>query len=150
MASKVPQKEEAPETHPDRPLLDLSDAAVTALIRTAKRCGFVTHDQINALLASDDINSEQLENILARLSEIGINVIDTKEARPGEEVAAPEEPKEEETEGENEIVETRQRSLPAKSTVKEPAARTDDPMRMYFGDVLCAVKIWRRKWLQVP
>jgi RNA polymerase primary sigma factor len=142
MASKVPQKEEklgteAPQTPPDRPLLDLSDAAIKALIRTAKRCGFVTHDQISALLASDEVNSEQLENILAMFSEIGINVIDTKEARPGEEVAAHEAPEkdEEETEGENGIVEIRQPSLPAKSAVKEPAERTDDPVRMYFGEM---------------
>jgi len=52
MASKIPQKEEkpvteGPETAPDMTLLDLSDAAVKTLIRTAKRCGYVTHVQIN-------------------------------------------------------------------------------------------------------
>jgi RNA polymerase primary sigma factor len=143
MASKVPQKEEklrteAPETHPDRPLLDLSDAAVTALIRTAKRCGFVTYEQINALLASDEVNSEGLENILAMFSEVGIGVIETKEAQLGEEVAAHEEPEEEtaeETAGKNEIVEIRQPSLPAKSAVKALAERTDDPVSMYFGEM---------------
>jgi RNA polymerase primary sigma factor len=142
MASKIPQKEEklegeAPEIPPDRPLLDLSDAAVKALIRTAKRCGFVTHDQINALLASDEVNSEQLENILAMFCEMGINVIETKEARLGEEVAVHEEPEEdeEEPEGKNGIVEIRQRSLPAKPAVKEPAERTDDPVRIYFGEM---------------
>jgi RNA polymerase primary sigma factor len=139
MASKIPHKEEklgteAPQTHPDRPLLDLSDAAVKALIRTAKRCGFVTHDQINALLASDEVNSEQLENILAMFSEMGINVIETKEAQVGEVVAAHEEP-EEETEGKNEIMEIRQPSLPAKSAVKALAERTDDPVGMYFGEI---------------
>ena len=76
MASKVPQMveklgTEAPQTPLDRSLLDLSDAAVKALIRTAKRCGYVTHDQINALLASDEVNSERLENILAMFSEMG-------------------------------------------------------------------------------
>ena len=70
MASKVSQKAEklgteGLETPSDKPLLDLSDAAVKALIRTAKRRGYVTHDQINALLASDDADSERLENILA-------------------------------------------------------------------------------------
>jgi len=138
MASKVPQKDEklgteAPQTPLDTPLLDVSDAAVKALIRIAKRRGFVTHDQINALLASDEVNSEQLENILAMFSEIGINVIETKDARLGEEVAAHEE--EEQTEGEAEIVEIRQPSLPAKSAVKAPAERTDDPVRMYFGEM---------------
>jgi RNA polymerase primary sigma factor len=139
MASKVLQKEEklgteAPQTPPDRPLLDLSDAAIKALIRTAKRCGYVTHDQINALLASDEVNSEGLENILAIFSEIGINVIETNEAQLEEVVAAHEEP-ENETEGENAIVEIRQRSVPAKPAVKAPAERTDDPVRMYFGEI---------------
>ncbi|MGC2075304.1 MAG: RNA polymerase sigma factor region1.1 domain-containing protein, partial [Xanthobacteraceae bacterium] len=142
MASKIPQKEEklgteVPETAPDRPLLDRSDTAVKALIRTAKRWGFVTHDQINALLASDEINSEQIENILTIFSEIGINVIETKEAQLEEGVAAHEEPEEDEerTEGENEIVEIQHRSVPAKSAVKTPAERTDDPVRMYFGEI---------------
>jgi len=140
MASKVPQKEEklgteGPENPPDRPLLDLSDAAVKALIRTAKRCGYVSHAQINALLVSGEVNSEQIENILAMFSEMGINVIETKEARLGEELTALEEPEEdkEETEGESGIVEIRPQSLPAKPAVKEPAERTDDPVRMYFG-----------------
>ena len=65
MASKIAQKEEkvgteGSETPPDRPLLDLSDAAVKALIRGARKRGYVTHDQITALLASDEVNSEQI------------------------------------------------------------------------------------------
>ena len=139
---KVSQKAEklsteGSETPSDKPVLDLSDAAVKALIRTAKRRGYVTHEEINALLASDEVNSEQIENILARFSEIGINVIETKEARLGEESAASEEPEEdeEETEGENEIVKIEHQPVPAKSTVKEPAERTDDPVRMYFGEM---------------
>ena len=140
MASKVPQKEEkpgteGPESPPDRPLLDLSDAAVKTLIRTAKRCGYVTHDQINALLALDEVNSEQIDNILAKFSEVGINVVESKEAQLGEELATREEPEEEETEGKNEIMEIRQPSLPAKSAVKGPTERTDDPVGMYFGEI---------------
>ena len=71
MASAIkvtPQKEKGPEkvseTPHDRPVLDLSDAAVKELIRTAKKRGYVTHDQINALLASEEANSEQIETIL--------------------------------------------------------------------------------------
>jgi len=144
MASTIkvtPQKEKIPEnevseTPPDRPVLDLSDAAVKALIRTAKRRGYVTHDQINALLASEDVNSEQIESILAKFSEMGINVVETKEARLEEEVETREEPEEgEEAEGENELVEIQQRSVPAKTGAKEPAERTDDPVRMYLRDM---------------
>jgi len=150
MASNVSQKAEklgteGPETPSDRPLLDLSDAAVKALIRTAKRRGYVTHDQLNALLASDEVNSEQIENVLAMFSEMGINVIEIKEARLGEEAAAHEEPEdEEETEGDNELAEIRQTSLPAKSTAKAPAERTDDPVRTYFGKI-ASVKLLSRE-----
>src|SRR5215471_5687902 len=139
MASKIkepPQKEEIPEKEGrETPLLDLPDAAVKELTRTAKRRGYVTHDQINALLASDEVNSEQIESILAKFSEIGINVVETKEARLEEEVDTREEPEEEETEGESELVEIQQRSALAKSGGKEPAERTDDPVRMYLRDM---------------
>src|SRR6516225_8803194 len=134
MASKIKvtrQKVEMLEKQgPETPLLDLSDAAVKALIRSAKKRGYVTHDQINAMLASAEVNSEQIENILAMFSE-------TKEARLEEEVAASEEPEEEEdgTEGKNEVLEIQQPSVPAKSVVKEPAERTDDPVRMYLREM---------------
>ena len=139
MASKIkvtPQKEEmlekeGPET---RPLLDLSDAAVKELIRSAKKRGYVTHDQINALLSSEEVKSEQIEDILAKFSEMGVNVVETKEAELEEEVATREEP-EEEAEGENELVEVQQRSVPAKSGAKDPAERTDDPVRMYLREM---------------
>jgi RNA polymerase primary sigma factor len=144
MASTIkvtPEKEKIPEnegseTPHDRPLLDLSDVAVEELIRTAKKRGYVTHDRINALLASEEVNSEQIENILAKFSEMGVNVVETKEARLEEEVETREEPEEgEETEGENELVEIQQRSVPAKSGAKEPAERTDDPVRMYLREM---------------
>ena len=64
MASKTketPQKEEmpekeGPETLPDSPLLDLSDAAVKKFIRSAKKRGYVTHDQINSVLPPEEVN----------------------------------------------------------------------------------------------
>ena len=115
-------------------LLDLSDAAVKELIRNAKKRGYVTHDQINALLSSEEIKSEQIEDILAKLSEMGVNVVETRKAEFEEEAATREEP-EEEAEGENELVEVQQRSVPAKSGAKEPAERTNDPVRMYLREI---------------
>ena len=138
MASKIkvtPQKEEMLEEEgPDSPLLDLSDAAVKELIRSAKKRGYVTHDQINALLSSEEVKSEQIEDILAKFSEMGVNVVETKEAELEEEVATREEP-DEEAEGENELVEVQQRPVPAKSGAKDPAERTDDPVRMYLREM---------------
>src|SRR5208283_3132893 len=104
------------------PLLDLSDAAVKELIRSAKKRGYVTHDQIDALLSSEEVKSEQIEDILAKFSEMGVNVVETTEAEPEEGVATREEPEEEdEGEVENELVEVQQRPVPAKSGAKEPA-----------------------------
>src|SRR5277367_3204618 len=107
MASKTkvtPQKEEmlekeGPETPPDSPLIDRSNASVKALVRTAKKRGYVTHEQINALMK--EVNSEQIEDVLSMLNEMGMNVIETEEAETEEaSEAAPEEPDEEESEGE--------------------------------------------------
>jgi hypothetical protein len=142
MASKInvmSQKEEmlekgGPETQPDRALLDLSAAAVNELIRNTKKRGYVSHDQMDALLSSEEVKPKQIEDILANFSEAGVNVVDTKEAELEEVVATGEEP-EKEAEGENELVEVQQRSVPAKSGAKNPAERTDDPVRMYFREM---------------
>ena len=138
MASKInvrPQKEEVPENEgPETPLPDLSDAAVKELIRNAKKRGYVTHDQINTLLSSEEVKSEQLEDILAKLSEMDVNVVETREADLEEAVAVREEP-EEKAEDENELVEAPQQPVPAKSGTKEPVERTDDPVRMYLREM---------------
>src|SRR5207245_8605637 len=84
-AQKEKEKEETPEKEasetPDTPLplLDLSDAAVKKLIRSAKKRGYVTHDQINSVLPSEEVNSEQIEDVLAMFSEMGVNVVETEE-----------------------------------------------------------------------
>ena len=136
MASKTEvtsQKEEVlekvePETAPDSPLLDLSDAAVKKLIHSAKKRGYVTHDQINSL--SKEVNSEQIEDILAMFSEMGVNVVETEEATEEGEERREEADEEPESEG-GELVEVQQK-VPAKSEAKEPTERTDDPVRMYL------------------
>ena len=99
-ATKEKEKEEAPEKEvaeaPDTPLplLDLTDAAVKKLIRTAKKRGYVTHDQINSVLPSEEVNSEQIEDILAMFSKMGVIVVETEEASDEEE-GKREEPEEE-------------------------------------------------------
>src|SRR5438132_3904251 len=120
MASKTdetPQKEEmpekeGPETLPDSPLLDLSDAAVKKFIRSAKKRGYVTHDQINSVLPSEEVNSEQIEDVLAMFREMGVNFVETEEtSKEGEEA-------DEEAESESgELVEVQQ-TVPAKSEAK--------------------------------
>src|SRR5438034_6609851 len=135
---KEKEKEEAPEKEtpdtPDAPLplLDLSDAAVKKLIRGAKKRGYVTVDQINSVMPSEEVNSEQIEDILAMFSEMGVNVVETEEAEQEEERA--EEPEAEEPEPEGELVEVQQK-VPAKAETKEPTERTDDPVRMYLREM---------------
>jgi RNA polymerase primary sigma factor len=136
MASKLTitrQKEEMLEKErPETPLLDLSDAAVKALIRSAKKRGYVTHDQINALLSLEEVNSEQIEDILAKFSEMGVNVVESEKAEPENE-GAREEPDDEEESG-GQLVEVKPK-LPVKSGAKDPAERTDDPVRMYLREM---------------
>src|SRR5262244_1800720 len=142
MASKIqetPQKEEipekeGPETLPDSPLLDLSDAAVKKLIRSAKKRGYVTHDQINSVLPSEEVNSEQIEDVLAMFSEMGVNVVETEETSKKEGEEPREEADEEARSESGELVEIQQK-VPAKSEAKEPTERTDDPVRMYLRDM---------------
>jgi RNA polymerase primary sigma factor len=129
---EVPEKE-APETAPDSPLLDLSDAAVKKLIRTAKKRGYVTHDQINSVLPSEEVNSEQIEDVLAMFSEMGVNVVETEEPSEEGEEAREEADEEVESEG-GDLVEVQQK-VPAKAETKEPTERTDDPVRMYLREM---------------
>jgi RNA polymerase primary sigma factor len=136
----APQKEgetpekDGPET-PDAPLplLDLSDAAVKKMIKQAKKRGYVTYEQLNSVMPSEEVTSEQIEDVLAMMSEMGINVVETEEAESEEEEGAREEPEEEEAES-GELVEVAQKT-PAKSEAKEPAERTDDPVRMYLREM---------------
>src|SRR5262249_61368057 len=88
MASSIkatPQAEETPEkdvseTAPGSPLLDLSNAVVKKLIRFAKKRGYLTHDQINSVLSSEEVKSEQVEDVLAMCSEMGVNLFDTEQS----------------------------------------------------------------------
>src|SRR5258708_1103774 len=126
-------KKDGPDTPPDSPPIDLWDDAVKKLIRSAKKRGYVTHDQINALVPSEEVKSEQIEDILVMFSEMGVNVVETKEAEPEE---TPEDAKEdpEGEESDDELMEVR-RSTPAETKKSEPGERTDDPVRMYLREM---------------
>jgi RNA polymerase primary sigma factor len=67
------------------PLLDLSDAAVKKMIKQAKKRGFVTFDQLNEVLPSDTTSPEQIEDIMAMLSDMGINVSESDDTDNEEE-----------------------------------------------------------------
>ena len=68
----------------DGPLLDLTDAAVKRMIKIAKKRGWVTQDELNAVLPSEEISSDQIEDMNAMLSEMGINVVEAEDAEEAE------------------------------------------------------------------
>ena len=136
MAKKDDEKGEAEGAAADvsdSPLLDLSDAAVKRMIKTAKKRGFVTYAELNAVLPSDVVTPDQIEDIGTMLSDMGISITDgddTDEAEaPAEEAAGDEE----ETEG-GDLVEAA-RPTPVAIKSSEPADRTDDPVRMYLREM---------------
>jgi len=132
-AATAATDKEAPEATPDTPLplLDLSDAAVKKMIKLAKKRGYVTHDQLNAVLPSEEVSSDQIEDVYAMLNEMGINVVDSDEADQDEEAKAADE---EEDDDEGELVPVSSK-VPAKAEKSEPSERTDDPVRMYLREM---------------
>ncbi len=119
-------KPEGAET-PDSPLLDLSDAAVKKLIKTAKKRGYVTYEEVNAVLPSEEVSPDQIEDIMAMFSDMGINVVDEDEV----EEAEAETPEEESTE----LAERTGTAVASKSNAREGSDRTDDPVRMYLREM---------------
>jgi RNA polymerase primary sigma factor len=107
---------------PDGPILDLSDAAVKKMIKAAKARGFVTHEELNKVLPSEEFTSEQIEDVMAELNGMGINVVDNEEE--GE--AAEEDTK---------AVVVRDEAKPPVTNTREDADRTDDPVRMYLREM---------------
>src|SRR6185312_11912557 len=133
MATKEKEEVETErEATTDGPLLDLSDDAVKKMIKVAKKRGYVTMDELNAVLPSEEVTSEQIEDTMAMLSDMGINVVEddehSEEAEAGENNADAEEDA-------NELAERTGTAVVATATKKEPTDRTDDPVRMYLREM---------------
>jgi len=136
MATKVKENEEVEnerEGASDGPLLDLSDDAVKKMIKAAKKRGYVTMDELNSVLPSEEVTSEQIEDTMAMLSDMGINVIedeDAEEAAQGEDEGG-------DDDGDSEGGELAASGGTALATAKkkEPTDRTDDPVRMYLREM---------------
>ena len=112
----------------DAPLIDLNDANVKKLLAKAKRRGYLTYDELNAALPQDQMSSEQIEDVMSTINDMGVQIVESDEAgEDGEE-------QEEEIETIDNISENDPRSLTQakKSTAGE---RTDDPVRMYLREM---------------
>ena len=121
MATKASEKEPAarPE-QTDGPLLDLARQDMKKFVAKAKERGYVTHDELNAALPQDQVSSEQIEDIMAMLSEMGINVIENEEQD------------QEEKDGEDSKQPV---ATTTTSTSSGDVERTDDPVRMYLREM---------------
>ncbi|MBN9280835.1 MAG: RNA polymerase sigma factor RpoD, partial [Hyphomicrobium denitrificans] len=131
-AQKTEEKEQPAVDAPERdsPLLDLSDQAVKRLLKSAKAKGYVTLDQLNSVLPSEEVSSDQIEDLYATLSDMGITVVENED---GEEAAEGSEESGDEEEGRALVA---QNNALVKSEAKsEPAERTDDPVRMYLREM---------------
>uniref|UniRef100_UPI002614CC27 sigma-70 family RNA polymerase sigma factor n=1 Tax=Maricaulis sp. TaxID=1486257 RepID=UPI002614CC27 len=128
--TKPAEANEASEQQ-DGPLLDLTDQTVKNFIKNAKKRGYVTHDELNAVLPSEEFSSEQIEDVLAQLSEMGINVIDkdddAEDDREDENAAAPA--------SDSKAVATAAKTAVTGQNTGSSADRTDDPVRMYLREM---------------
>ncbi len=116
-ASKKPAAKRNEAQEADRPILDMNNAAVKKMIRLARKRGFVTYDELNEVLPSSEVSSEQIEDTMAMLTEMGINVVES----------------EEETE---DAVAQASGNAPVKvKRAASPVERTDDPVRMYLREM---------------
>ena len=120
---------EAPDSG-DAPLIDLNDASIKKLVARAKKRGYITYDQLNEALPQDQMSSDQLEDVMSALNEMGVNIVENEEAgEDGEDEPA-------QAEDEVETVDADQGTAPAPEVKKkETVDRTDDPVRMYLREM---------------
>ncbi|MEL6409967.1 MAG: RNA polymerase sigma factor RpoD [Pseudomonadota bacterium] len=116
-------EEEKPEERDGELSLDMSQAAVKKMIAEARERGFITYDQLNKVLPPDQVSSEQIEDVMSMLSEMGINIIEDEEA-------------EEEEQKSTAVAEIgRKGEITLGSGKEEKLDRTDDPVRMYLREM---------------
>jgi RNA polymerase primary sigma factor len=118
----------------DGPLMDGTAAAIKKMIARGRERGYVTVDEINAILPQDKVSSEQIEDTLAMLSEAGVNVVESEDTDEGEK-AATQQVRPANTEGGTEESEAEPTSGAAGNVDEESLGRTDDPVRMYLREM---------------
>ncbi|MDP2754941.1 MAG: RNA polymerase sigma factor region1.1 domain-containing protein, partial [Nitrospirota bacterium] len=120
-AAQTAETQEAPEEAQDSPLLDTLGAAVKRMVAKGKERGYVTYDEINAALPPEEFSSEQIEDTMSMLSEMGINVVENEEA--------------EETQPPSEEAKAEEEESTAGNVDEADLGRTDDPVRMYLREM---------------
>jgi RNA polymerase primary sigma factor len=116
----------------DAPLLDLNEGAIKKLIARAKRRGVITYDELNEALPQDQMSTDQIEDIMAAISEMGVNIVENDEGADGDDDREADDT-DADNDGDDDGVSPRQNVDPAKK--KETVERTDDPVRMYLREM---------------
>jgi RNA polymerase primary sigma factor len=132
MASKANKGAGEELDNGDAPLLDLNEASVKKLIARAKKRGYITYDELNNALPQDQMSSEQIEDVMAALNDMGVNIVENEEA--GEEGDDQREDEVEAIDSSDEDDEGEGNRLAAEKK-KETVDRTDDPVRMYLREM---------------
>ena len=135
MARNEAQEAETEEREdaPDGPLMDGSVQGVKKMIARGKERGFITYDELNETLPQEQVSSEQIEDVLAQLSEMGINVVEEEE----KDDAGDKTGKAEAKSGDDDTKDAMPSTVPTKTrtTREEDLGRTDDPVRMYLREM---------------
>ena len=123
-AATKPATAEDDSENQEGPVLDLNDAGVKKFIKQAKARGYITHEELNKVLPSDEVNPDQIEDIMSQLSEMGISVVESEEEG------------EEESEKKNELANVSgSKAVTATKGNARGSDRTDDPVRMYLREM---------------
>ncbi|WP_050602698.1 RNA polymerase sigma factor RpoD [Ruegeria sp. 6PALISEP08] len=124
MAAKDTNEDRKSDEQEQEISLDMSQANVKKMIAEAREKGYITYDQLNQVLPPDQVSSEQIEDVMSMLSEMGINIIEDEEAE------------EEENKGSTELTTTdSNREVVLAGAATEKLDRTDDPVRMYLREM---------------
>jgi RNA polymerase primary sigma factor len=124
-ATAAAETDEPREEGGDAPLIDASNQAVKKMIAKAKERGYITYDELNTVLPQDKVSSEQIEDTMSMLSEMGINVIENEDAEEASGDAA---------KG-TEVAKTEDAASSLTKSAEPEFDRTDDPVRMYLREM---------------
>ena len=111
--TKNKSKEKFELENSDKPIIDLNNAEIKALLKKGKTTGYITHDQLNKALPDGELTSEQIEDVMVAINELGINIIDQNEEINSEE-------------NDGKI---------AGNISEDEGTRSDDPVRMYLKEM---------------
>jgi RNA polymerase primary sigma factor len=117
----------------DAPLIDLNEASIKKLIAKAKRKGYITVDELNEALPQDELSSEQIEDVMSAISEMGVNIVENDEDAQEEDEEAGDGPDEIAADSDDEEDEA-SKHVPEKKKAAT-TERTDDPVRMYLREM---------------